>query len=76
MAPLSAQLFIIYGDYAMEIYTSDVNNAGISKTQSIIGDDKTEHSWANYILKLKFKNQTTPVLNGITNVQTIIKHVI
>ena len=31
--PLSAQLFIIYADYDMQIYTTDINNAGISKHQ-------------------------------------------
>ena len=60
-APLSAQLFIIYADYEMEIYTSDVNNAGIRKAQSIVRDDKTEHSWENYILKPKFGKSMDPI---------------
>ena len=38
----------------MEIYTSDVNNAEISKIPNTIRDDKNEHRWANFILKLKY----------------------
>ena len=53
--PLSAQLFIIYDDSAMEIYTSDVNNAGISKMPNIIRDGKTEHRWANFTVSLNIK---------------------
>ena len=60
-SPLSALLFIIYADYAMNIYTSDIINAGVSKTQNIIRDDKTEHSWTNYILKLKHKKSNDPI---------------
>ena len=28
-SPLSAQLFIIYADYAMQIYTNDIQNARV-----------------------------------------------
>ena len=55
-SPLSAQLFIIYDEYAMAIYTSDVNNADVSKTHNTVRGNKTEHIWKNFILKHKYKN--------------------
>ena len=43
-SPLSAQLLIIYADYDMGAYTTDINNAGVSKISNIIRGSETEHT--------------------------------
>ena len=74
-SPISAQLCIIYADYALDIYTSDVNNAGIGKIENNIRDGKTEHRWTNYILKLKNKNFMGIYMSGIPEAHTWANHV-
>ena len=54
-SPLSAQLFIIYADYAMAIYSKDIHNAKIQINPSLIRGDKIENKWAKYILNDKNK---------------------
>ena len=60
-SPPCAQLFIIYTDCALEIYTHDITNAKVRTMQSNIRDDDPSNRWHNYVLKLKTK---TPRINS------------
>ena len=63
--PLSAQLFIIYPDYATKSYTCDIRNANISSVQNTIREDNTDRKWAKRTLELKTKIVLAIYLRGL-----------
>ena len=54
--PLGDQLFIIYDDRAMADYNACIDTNLINPNELKIRNTSTDHTWAEFVLKLKTRN--------------------